>query len=223
MFKELVRLWKDSGIMTKAVGSFGSMLEDCAYVFQRSWKVVSGELTVEGEKDEIHGRDRRVNQKERDIRRLLLEHLTMNPGQDASGCLALMSVVKDAERIGDYSKNIFDLALVNNGRIGTLRHQKDIATIQQRVESNLVTLKGAFVDSDDNRAREILATYQESKEQCNKILHALFTEDMPKQEALITVLLVRYLKRVNSHVSNVASAIIYPLDKIDFVRGGLLE
>ena len=32
------------------------------------------------------------------------------PGVDVPACLVLMSVVKDAERIGDYCKNVLDAA-----------------------------------------------------------------------------------------------------------------
>jgi len=38
-----------------------------------------------------------------------------------------------------------------------------------------------------------------------------------------TALLSRYLKRINSHISNFATGIVYPLDEIDFVRGDILE
>jgi len=223
VLKHLVHLWKRSGIMIKAVDTFGLMLEDCAYVFENSWKVFKGELSLDDGKDAVCSRDRQVNQRERDIRRMLLEHLTINPGEDASGCLALMSVVKDAERIGDYSKNIFDLTTIVEGKVGNLRHMRQIEQIQAKVGASLASLKGAFLDSDDQRAGEILAAYEEVKDKCKVILRSVFTEDIPKQEAVITLLLARYLKRINSHVSNVASGIIYPLDKIDFVRGGLLE
>jgi phosphate uptake regulator len=223
MLKELLQLWKKSGIMLKAIETFGSMLEDCAYIFERSWKVFSGELSMADEKSDIYNRDKGVNQKERDIRRMLLEHLTMNPGQDASGCLALMSMVKDAERIGDYSKNIFDLTIIVDGNIGKLRYMDHIVAIQQKVNESLSQLKSAFLDSDEQKAQKILADYKDAKDACKDILRSLFCENIPKQEALITLLLARYLKRINSHASNVASGIIYPLDKIDFVRGGLLE
>ncbi len=223
MLKELIHLWKHRGIMMKAVDTFAEMLDDCTYVFEHSWVFFAEGLASEKEKQDIHERDRMVNTKERQIRRLLVEHLTMNPGQDASGCLALMSMVKDAERIGDYSKNIFDLASMTGGNMPTLRHLDDLRSVQQRIETSLKSLKSTFIDSDEERAKQILHGYLETKEVCNKVLQSLFREELPKQEALVTVLLARYLKRVNSHVSNVASGIIYPLDKIDFVRGGLLE
>lgn len=223
MLKELVDLWKNRGIMIKAVDLFGEMLEDCAYIFERSWKVFIGELKVEDEKADIYSRDKEVNKKEREIRRLLVEHLGINPSSDASGCLALMSMVKDAERIGDYSKNIFDLAVMVNGDSDKFMYKEKIVSIHENVDTSLKSLKKAFMNSDENIAKEIISRYEPTKKGCNIILKDLFEQDIPKQKALITVLLARYLKRINSHVSNVASGIILPLDQIDFVRGGLLE
>ena len=81
----------------------------------------------------------------------------------------------------------------------------------------------AFLESDTNIARKILKEYAPIKGECNGILRDLFSEELPTREAVATALLSRYLKRINSHMSNIASGIIYPLDQIDFVRGDILE
>lgn len=223
MLKKIVHLWKKQGVMIKAVETFGQMLEDCGYVFNESWHVFTGVAQIDEHKERIHERDIAVNKAEREIRRLLVEHLTINPGQDVSGCLALMSMAKDAERIGDYAKNIFDLASLIGESRTRLRHLDQILEIRDRISTNMTRLKTAFLDSDEKAAHEILESYTAIKKDINGLLHGLFGEDLPTLEALGTVLLLRYLKRINSHVSNVASGIIFPIDKIDFVRGGLLE
>ena len=41
--------------------------------------------------------------------------------------------------------------------------------------------------------------------------------------AVVTALISRYFKRINSHLCNIASGIIYPLNEIDFVRGDIFE
>jgi phosphate uptake regulator len=223
MWKELIELWKSRGLMIKVVDLFGKMLEDTLYVFQHSWRVYTCQLDIDEEKQNVYSRDKEINQKEREIRKLLVEHLTINPGNDAPGCLAIMSMVKDVERIGDYSKNIFDLAMISQCKIDLVTYKDKITTLQEQIEISLRYIKDAFVNSDETLARKIIAQYEPNKKDCNAILYDLFKQDIPRQEALITVLLARYLKRINSHVSNVASGIILPLDQIDFVKGGLLE
>lgn len=223
MWKELIELWKSRGLMIKVVDLFGKMLEDTLYIFQHSWRVYTCELKIDEEKQNVYSRDKEINLKEQEIRKLLVQHLTINPGNDAPGCLAIMSMVKDVERIGDYSKNIFDLAMISQCKIELVTYKDKIATLQQQIEMSLKFIKDAFINSDENLAKKIIQMYEPNKNDCNVILHDIFKLEIPRQEALITVLLARYLKRINSHVSNVASGIILPLDQIDFVKGGLLE
>jgi len=223
MLKEIIAIWKGESFMNKVVEDFGEMLSDAEYVFTGAWSVISGEQATDEIKRELYDKDISVNKHERAIRRKLLEHLSINPMQDVSGCLAIMSLVKDAERIGDYSKNIFDLAVMFHGSIKGLKHLGALSETHKKIADQFPRLKKAFLESDENLAKEILKNYDPIKEKCNKILHDLFNEQLSTKEAVATALLSRYLKRINSHISNIASGIIYPLDRIDFVRGDLSE
>ncbi|MBD3322635.1 MAG: hypothetical protein GF350_16155 [Chitinivibrionales bacterium] len=223
MLKEILHLWKNHEIMSKAVTTFGEMLTECHGLFVSSWRVFNSKEVSEAESENIHNRDRVINEKEREIRRLLVEHLAMNPGEDASGCLALMSVIKDAERIGDHSKNVYDLAMLSKDILPRITHLEICTEIYGNISQSLKNLSEAFIDSDETMAREILDRYMKTKPLCNKIVQDMFTQDVPKKEAITVVLLARHLKRVNSHTSNVASGIFFPLDKIDFVRAGLVD
>ena len=76
---------------------------------------------------------------------------------------------------------------------------------------------------DEKLAKKILNNYTPIKRECDKILYALFDEELSPNEAVVTAMLSRYFKRINSHVSNIASGIVYPLNEIDFVTGDILE
>ncbi|MBD3343772.1 MAG: hypothetical protein GF401_01765 [Chitinivibrionales bacterium] len=223
MLKEIFNLWKDHELMSKAVSIFGDMLTECYDLFESSWQVFKGKELSESENELIHKQDKAINEKEREIRRLLVEHLSMHPGDDASGCLALMSVIKDAERIGDHSKNIYDLAFLAKDVLSNLPYEKEFNEIHDNIALSLRSLSEAFTESDESIAREILNRYLKTKPMCNTIVKETFSTDIPRKEAIATVLLARHLKRIYSHVSNVASGIFYPLDKIDFVRAGLID
>ena len=60
--------------------------------------------------DEMRSLEEGVNSGERLIRRLVIEHLSMNPEQDLASSLTLLSVVYDVERIGDYASSLLELA-----------------------------------------------------------------------------------------------------------------
>ncbi|MFH1848174.1 MAG: PhoU domain-containing protein [Candidatus Omnitrophota bacterium] len=223
MLKEIIALWKGENFMKQVVIEFGNMIGDAEYVFNNAWRAITGQEAIDKIRKPLHDRDAAVNQHERDIRRKLLEHLSINPRQDVSGCLAIMSLVKDAERIGDYSKNIFDLAIMLQGAVKELKYLTRLSVTQDKIATQFPKLKKAFLESDEKLAKEILKKYGPIKEECNETLQELFADTLSTKEAVATALASRYLKRINSHVSNIASGIVLPLDKIDFVRGDLLE
>ena len=223
MLKQIIALWKGESFMKKVVEDFGEMLSDAEYIFTNAWEAFIGQVEIDKIKQPIYDKDKDVNKHEREIRRKVLEHLAINPNQDVSGCLAMMSLVKDAERIGDYSKNIFDLGVLLGRAIREMKHTNRLSRTQKKIAGHFPQLKKAFLESDENVAKEILKDYTPIKDECNAILRDLFPENLSTKEAVATALISRYLKRVNSHISNIASGIVYPLDRIDFVRGDLLE
>ena len=223
MLKEIMSLWKGERFMKKIIGQFGEMLDADEYLFNHSWEVLTGQAVIDQVEKDFYDKDSAVNKYEREIRRMLLEHCSLHPRHDISGCLAMMSLVKDAERIGDYSKNIFEIAVILGGVFKDLKHLERLSLIQRKIASRFPQLKSAFLESDANMAGEILKDYAPIKSECNSMLRDSFSEQLSTREAVAMALLSRYLKRVNSHMSNIASGIIYPLDQIDFVRGDILE
>lgn len=223
MLKQVMALWKSESFMKRVVEKFGEMISDDEYLFNCAWEVFMGQAVVDQIKQRFYDKDISVNKGEREIRRMLVEHLSLHPRHDISGSLVMMSLVKDAERIGDYSKNIFEVGIMLEGKVEGMKYFERLATLYQKIAGRFPLLKLAFLESDANIAGKILKEYAPIKGECNDILHDLFSEELSTREAVATTLLSRYFKRVNSHMSNIASGIIYPLDQIDFVRGDILE
>jgi len=223
MLAGFMNLWRGEPLMKKAISRFADMLVCDEFLFSEAWEVLNGNRVIEDIKQDFYAQDKAVNQYEHEIRRILLEHLSFHPTKDVPGSLALMSLVKDAERIGDYAKNIFEVGVMLEGKSKDLKYLKRLSTIQKQVAENFPALKNAFLDSDEPAAKKILQGYAPAKVELNNLLQDLFEEQLETREAVATALLSRYLKRINSHLSNIASGIIYPLDQIDFVQGDLLE
>lgn len=223
MLAGFMKLWRGEPLMKKAISRFADMLSCDEFLFAEAWAVLSGQRVIEEMKQDFYGKDKAVNEYEHEIRRILLEHLTIRPSSDVSGSLAMMSLVKDAERIGDYAKNIFEVGVMMEGSSKDMKYMKRLSSIQAKIAENFPALKDAFLNSDETAAKKILQDYSPVKADLNQLLQDLFTEQLSTREAVATALLSRYLKRINSHVSNIASGIIYPLDQIDFVQGDILE
>lgn len=223
MLREIIAIWRHQEFMNKVVEEFGQMLQDDEYIFANAWGAIEGRLNIAKIKEDIRARDKSVNEREREIRRRLLEHLSLNPTQDVSGCLVMMSLVKDAERLGDYAKNIFDLSVVLKGGAKEMKYFQRLSNIRGRMEGHLKQLQEAFLEGKEGLAQKILDDYAPIKNDCSGVLDDLFEDELPTREAVATAMLSRFLKRINSHICNIASGLIYPVDRIDFVRGGILD
>lgn len=221
MLKELRSIWKNNSIMHQAVEALAQMVTDAEYGYTHAWEACIGQAVAEKVQPEIKGHDKAVNKAERSIRRLIVEHLSINPGRDVSGCLALMLMAKDIERIGDHTRNIFRVGLELKTDIAGFKLYDMLAQAQGEVGALLPDLRRAIQESSDEIAHAVLSAYQSNKT-CLKELEArLQTEDMGSLEAVNSALLTRYFIRTNAHIGNAASGVIFPLENIDFVSRGL--
>jgi phosphate transport system protein len=223
MPSEFMSLLRGSSLIKKALDEFVAMIGNCEYLYNEAWRVLSTQDEIEQIPQYFYDRDIEVNSQEREIRKMLLEHLSIQPTHDTSGSLVLMSLVKDAERIGDYSKNIFEAGILYRGTIKGIRYFERLSVIQKDIANNFPRLMQAFKESDEKLANQLLRKYTPIKRECDKILNELFEVEVSTNEAVVTAMLSRYLKRINSHLSNIASGIVYPLNEIDFVSGDILE
>ncbi|MGL6249548.1 MAG: PhoU domain-containing protein, partial [Billgrantia desiderata] len=109
MFRQLFSALTSENTINLAFEDLTQMLRDGAWMFDRANEVLHSTVPADEVRQPLYERDRSINELERSIRRKVLRHLTVNPGHDVAICLALMSVAKDAERIGDYCKNVFEV------------------------------------------------------------------------------------------------------------------
>ena len=223
MASEIINMLRGSTLIKKALEIFVQMINSDEYLYNEAWRVITTQKTIERIPQYFYNKDIEVNEQEKEIRRLLFEHLSIRPKHDVSGCLALMSLIKDAERIGDYSKNIFEVGVLYKDAISEIYFFPRLAEVQKQISETFPKLSKAFEKSDEKMARKILENYPPIKKECDKVLYELFDSQLSTNEAIITAMLSRYFKRINSHASNIASGIVYPLNEIDFVRGDILE
>ena len=85
------------------------MVTDARHTFDLAMNALTGGA-VETVADEVRRTARQINVTEIEIRRELVVHFSVHAGGDATEMLVFMNMVKDLERIGDYNKNVFDLA-----------------------------------------------------------------------------------------------------------------
>lgn len=223
MLKIIAQCWQGGGIMHDVIERLARMIVDAEYVYTHAWEVCTGQAVIDATEEPIRERDKAVNRQEREIRRMLLEHLTINPGHDASGCLAVMSMAKDIERTGDLAEDLFRLGARIEGNARKLKYFKRLSALQQQIAPNFPRLERAIRESSDDLAHEILDAYNAAKPECKQLREDLFNDELPTREAAVTVLMIHTFTRINAHIGNTATGVIFPLENIDFVSRGLRE
>ncbi len=166
----------------------------------------------------IREKDRLINALQQQVRRDLLTHLSISGIKDMNASMVLASIVIDLERIGDYTKNIAELAEWHPKRLQAGRFEEQLQVSEERVRELFDGVIGALQKSDDTLASEILADHRNLTQRCDETMRELISgeDKLDKPEAVTLALYLRYLKRVGAHLTNIASGIVNPFHRIGF-------
>lgn len=162
-------------------------------------------------REDVFSTDKRINEAEQQLRRLILVHATVQGVQAFPAMLAMMSIAKDAERIGDYGKNLFDLSMV---RPPLSAEGTTISSLRQQIAGLLRRARELHGTQDRHTALEFLDEASKAEDTCDARIEALLQAEGTNHAG--AALAYRYFKRVVSHASNIVTALVVPLDKLDF-------
>jgi phosphate uptake regulator len=216
MFKNLIQFWKGKDFVNQVLGDFRSMLEDTHNMFNSVCKRLLHNGEEGGLEEKIFSVDKRVNELERDIRKRIIEHLTLQPSVDVSTCLLLMSVVKDAERLGDYSKNLFGVTKLLDKPIDTNKYAGLFNNIEKEISQLFDQTKKAFIESDEKIAHLAWTYERKISKRCEGVLGELAKSSFTVNEAVCFTLMARYFKRLSAHLTSIATSVIVPLTDLDY-------
>ena len=215
MFDWLRRLDPETSGIAKMMRQFSQMLTDGRHMFDTAANALFGGTDPEIIRSDLFATDRRINDAEIQIRRGIVVHGTVHGAADLPPCLLLMSLVKDAERIGDYAKNLFDLA-TQVDRFARDETFEDLVDLKDRVSRLLGETRQAFDDQDADEAREGLILADRLQDQCDSKVEALVRGRLESPHPAATVLAYRYQKRILAHAMNILTSVVVPLDRLDF-------
>ena len=201
--------------LEKMRAEFGKMLDAGRHVFDTASNAFLGGTDLEVIRQDLFDTDKRINRAEQQIRREIVVHASVHGIAEFPPCLILMSIAKDAERVGDYAKNIFDLAeSVPHPPSG--EHKDRLVKLKDRISQVMATCREIFDARAKDRAAELIREAQEIEDYCDRQLCELVGGEKQIELAAAYALAYRYFKRVVSHTRNVATSVIQPLHKLDF-------
>jgi phosphate uptake regulator len=131
--------------------------------------------------------------------------------------MVFMNAVKDAERIGDYIKNIYDVAheLVPESPDRSL-YKTRLGGYADIMRDLMIETATVFSESDEDQARKIIETAREQGQQLEKSIAEITRSKLHTSDAVCLVLVMRFYKRIFSHLSNIASTVCMPVHKMDY-------
>ena len=190
------------------------MVTDARHTFDLAMNAVTGG-SVASVADEVRRTDRQINVTEMEIRRELVVHFSVHAGGDATEMLVFMNMVKDLERIGDYNKNVFDLA-EEGVSFAEADDLERILGFRDEISSRIALMGEILTVRDEERARAYIARSDELRREFDNLVNELVHSTEPALHAVPRALLYRFLKRITAHSMNVVTAVVMPVDRLDY-------
>ena len=218
MFKEIFKLLGKDNLQKQALQECYEMVDIChAMVFA---SVESLRKRDDASVDiNIYEMDKKLNAFERGVRRKVMTHLSLGHTADINSGLGLVSVVIDLERIGDYSKNIYDLAVNHPERLDAGPAEEELKAIEKKAFENFSSAVADFKSGDPDEARRLMESYKEDvSARCSELTKLIVRGKVGllAPEAATLVLYLRFLKRISAHSRNLISSLVNPFDRIGY-------
>ena len=213
MFKWFSDFFKGSGLINEAEKMVSDMLEIAYNMFRYSMKIV---IEKETEKENIYEIDQKLNSMEIDVRKKILEHLSINPSQDITPSLVLVTLVVDIERLSDYSKNLVEVSHKYPEPLKG-KYIEKIKDLELEVQKCFEDTIKIYNEQDEKLGKQVMEKLSRLIGDCQELLETLIEDkSLKSKEGIIYALLVRHLKRVSSHVRNVCSGIVNPFYRLGY-------
>ena len=210
MFERLFGMGRPSILLEAAFRDITSMLEQSGRMLDHSLSVLLDHAALEVDLERL---DDVVDEGERMVRRRVLEHLTVNPSKDLVASLVLVSMVQDAERIGDFARGLAEVAgLAKGRREGPFADE--LRALAGRIRPLFETCDQAFRADDPEEARRVVVAHREIKADLIRFTRTIADSELTPDMALVYGSAARILRRISAHLSNIASTVVQPYDRI---------
>ena len=219
MFKQIYKLFQSNSLYEQALNECHKMLDIDLLMFKTSVESLRKSDSADIDID-IYSMDREINEFERDVRRKVMTHLAVSGTDDIGSGLVLVSVVIDIERIGDYTKNIYDLAVNHPKMLDGGALEKRLSKVESASLNLFASSIDAFKNQDIEKARNLMESYKENvSEQCDGITNDIISgklSDIDVGKGTAVALYARYLKRIAAHSRNLISSVVNPFERIGY-------
>lgn len=218
MLREILNLFSRESLLDQAYSDVITMLKEDDEMFAEAIRSLRRSDTAELRFD-FREKDRKINKFEREVRKKVLTHLSVQQGFDVSAALVITSIVIDVERIGDYCKNFADLAKLHPKRLGFGANEDKLVDVERAIERRFSDTIRSLETFDAKLAKGVLDGHTEITKFCDVMVKDMVTGELPgvpPTDYAAAALYLRYLKRIAAHLSNIASSVVNPFHRIGY-------
>jgi|TARA_B100001750_G_C15465674_1_gene576899 Na+/phosphate symporter len=220
IFREIVRLWKIEDLLFQAWDESYQMMTLSNEVFNTAISYLRDGKDIKTLKN-LKKRDQEINAFQKNVRKKVVTHFSISKNvDDLPSGLVLLNIVVDIERVGDYTKNILDLAINHPNKIISEDILEALCDIENEVLSRFRKTLDAINAQDEEIAKDLLITYKKdlvhvSDEIVNKCIAGEIRFD-DEAKSVTVALYARYLKRIGAHLKNITTTIINPYEYVGY-------
>ena len=168
--------------------------------------------------DKLIANDKNLDDLDEKIQQLGFEIIALRAPQaeDLRRVISALKISTIFERIGDYCKNLFEIAETGN----TFTKGDDLddyIELRNDIGKLIVYLQSCLNLDDESKVQDLITLGSSLNNDLDEKITALLEDKEKIQYPVATTLFYRYLKRIVSHIINAATAIIMPTDQIDYL------
>ena len=220
IFTDLLSVWRKEDLLSQAWDESLQMLDLSHNMFNKAVKKSKMQENLSVLK-QLKNRDKKITAFHREVRRKIITHYSLEQStHNITSLMVLVNMIVDIERIGDYSKNILDLAMNYPDALNTKHLHKDLYDIEKAVKERFDNTVDAVKTQDIKIARDLLKGYKEHiTGASDRIVNNIIAGNIKfgtGSEAAAIALYARYLKRIGSHLKNITTTIVNPIDTIGY-------
>ncbi len=217
MLQELLSIFRSQNPLAKMGENFSEMLAISLELVKRAGDIFFTQDVDPEHRTQLQQQDVRVNKLQRRIRKQVIFHLSVEGNAaDLPYCLLLMSLVKDVERIGDYAKEIAELATLSTAPMPNDQVLAELKEIRGGIEADFEGAVSVLSSVDRERAVELIRCGQDTVDRCQQLIGRIANGWYSAGAATTLALGTRFYQRIAGHVLNLLSSVVMPLHKLDY-------
>ena len=221
LFKDIVKLWNSDDLLSQAWDESYDMMVLSNEIFTKAIKYLRENEDIDAIRA-LKKRDIEINLFQKEVRRKVVTHYDVSQNvDDLPNGLVLLNMVVDVERVGDYTKNILDLALNYPDTMIAEQFSDELAEVENEVVSRFSKTIEAINSQDEEVARALMSTYKDVVAVSDKIVNGCISGEIiqgSESKSVTLALYARYLKRIAAHLKNISTILVNPFEAVGYKR-----